>query len=61
MTETYSFLDGDCKYYISMIFFCTLHQTFPQQNILDKYQYLKEKNGLISLICFSTGKFKYTV
>ena len=38
MTETYSYLDGEWKYYISLYFLRTLQQTFPRQAIRDKYQ-----------------------
>ena len=38
MTETYSCLDSEYKYYIPVKFFCILPQTFTQWDILDMYQ-----------------------
>ena len=40
MTESYPYLNGECKYDILMsFFFFTLTQTFPQRDILDKYYF----------------------
>ena len=48
MTETYSYLEGKFKYYISIKFFDILQHTYPQQNILDKYVFLK--SGFLKVI-----------
>ena len=37
ITEIYSYLECEDKYYISMYFFSTLQQIFHKQNNLDKY------------------------
>ena len=42
ITETYSYLEDEFKYYISNIIFCTLLKTFPQRNILDKHLFYHE-------------------
>ena len=60
MTEIYSYLDGECKYYIpKSFFFCTLPQTVPWGDILDKF--LKIPLSCMDLYSNKRGKICHEV